>query len=131
MKDKYAIWILDRIADSTGKCAERTEEIVSAFPELKRVRGHYICPQWGEREHWWCVAPDGEIVDPTAFQFPSKGILGEYREHIEGSPEPTGKCHNCGGYCFNGDWFCSEKCERETMVAMGFTHKTSDGAWAQ
>lgn len=40
--------------------------MVEAFPELKRVRGHYHCPWLSKAQpHWWCVDPDGNIVDPT------------------------------------------------------------------
>lgn len=60
-----------------GKCKEMAEAIVSADPTLTLVRGHYNCPIWGEQAHWWAVRKDGSIVDPTAGQFPSKGI-GEY-----------------------------------------------------
>lgn len=60
-----------------GKCKEMSEAAVAADPTLTLVRGHYICPIWGEQAHWWCVRPDGTVLDPTALQFPSKGI-GEY-----------------------------------------------------
>ena len=60
-----------------GKCKEYAEELVRKDPTLQLVRGHYICPIWGAQAHWWCVDLDGKIVDPTARQFPSKG-LGEY-----------------------------------------------------
>lgn len=85
----------------------------AAFPELKRVRGHYICPVWGEREHWWLVAPDGSIVDPTRDQFPSRGEF-EYVELPADAEEPIGMCANCGGYSYaskgGGDTVCSDAC---------------------
>lgn len=56
-----------------GKCREAVEAAVAADPTLMPVRGHYICPYWGEQAHWWAVRPDGTIFDPTALQFPSKG----------------------------------------------------------
>lgn len=115
---KYAQWIDDYQGEVCGMCASLSQQMVDAFPELKRVRGHYIDPLWGPREHWWCVAPDGSIVDPTASQFPTKGG-GTYVPHVEGSPEPTGKCLDCGGYCFNGDTFCSPECERSTRSYLG------------
>lgn len=63
-----------------GKCKEMSEAAVLADPTLRLVRGHYYCPLWNRDEpHWWCVKPDGTIVDPTARQFPSKG-LGIYTE---------------------------------------------------
>ncbi len=62
-----------------GKCQQMSEAAAAADPTLRVVRGHYLCPIWGEQEHWWCVKPDGTVVDPTSAQFPSRG-LGEYRE---------------------------------------------------
>ena len=110
MDKKYLNWIKENVKDSGyGKCKEITSKLLLVFPELKQVRGHYYCPIWGERGHWWLVAPDKIIVDPTAEQFPSRGH-GIYKEWIEGSPEPTGQCPNCSAYCYNGDYFCSEKC---------------------
>lgn len=60
-----------------GKCKEMSEELVAKDPTLTLVRGHYLCPFWGEQPHWWTEKTDGTIVDPTKLQFPSKG-LGEY-----------------------------------------------------
>ena len=55
-----------------GNCREATAAMVKAFPELRRVRGHYgWCP------HWWCETPDGTVVDPTARQFTPGGIYIE------------------------------------------------------
>lgn len=105
----YSVWIAANVeGDGYGKCAEVTQAMAAAFPELKRVRGHYYCLIWGERSHWWLVAPDGSIVDPTAAQFPTKGN-GEYVEWTEGDEEPTGKCANCGGYVYGGT-VCSSAC---------------------
>lgn len=56
-----------------GKCKEFCEAAMAADPTLTLVRGHYYCPSWGEQPHWWTVRPNGEICDPTAAQFPSKG----------------------------------------------------------
>lgn len=112
METKYLNWISEHVPNAYGKCSEVTLSMVNAFPELRRVRGWYYCIIWGERMHWWCVAPNGEIIDPTAEQFPSKGS-GVYVEHEEGQPLPTGKCPNCGEYCYNYDPICSEHCEIE------------------
>jgi hypothetical protein len=62
-----------------GKCRAFSEELCRNDSTLRLVRGHYICPVWGEQAHWWCERPDGTIVDPTKDQFPSKGI-GQYFE---------------------------------------------------
>lgn len=56
-----------------GKCKEMSEALVAADPSLTLVRGHYYDADWGPQQHWWCVAPDGTIIDPTKDQFPSKG----------------------------------------------------------
>lgn len=60
-----------------GKCKEMSEALVAKDSSLTLVRGHYICPYWGSQAHWWTIKQDGTVVDPTAKQFPSKGI-GEY-----------------------------------------------------
>jgi hypothetical protein len=58
-----------------GKCKEMSEAAVAADPTLTLVRGHYFCPIWNSDEpHWWTVRQDGTIYDPTARQFPSKGM---------------------------------------------------------
>ena len=106
----YKQWIASNVdGDGYGKCAEITQRMADAFPELRRVRGHYYCVAWGERGHWWLVASDGTIVDPTASQFPSRGN-GVYVEHKDSDPEPTGMCPNCGGYIYGGGEVCSDEC---------------------
>ena len=113
---KYIDWINQNVKDGGyGHCKELSEQMQKAFPELKLVRGHYYCLVWGERGHWWLVSPDGVIVDPTAGQFPTKG-RGKYVEWIEGTKEPTGKCPNCGGYCYDDKYLCCERCEKEYIA---------------
>jgi len=112
MDATYIQWIRKHVdGDGYGACREVTAAMADAFPELTRIRGHYYCPLWGERSHWWLIDASGNIVDPTVAQFPSKGT-GEYVPWEEGAPEPTGKCPNCGGLCFNGDFCCSDNCHR-------------------
>jgi len=112
MDDKYNQWIIDNVqGDGYGQCAEITDAMQKEFPELIRVRGHYLCYAWGERSHWWLRDNKGEVIDPTKMQFPSIGI-GLYKEWIDGSPEPTGKCPNCEGYCYNHDFCCSDECSK-------------------
>lgn len=74
-----------------GKCKELSEAAVEQDPTLKLVRGHYICPMWGKQPHWWCVKPDGTIVDPSVDQFPTKGIAADYVP-FDGAV----KCAECG-----------------------------------
>jgi len=110
MKQEYRSWISEHVeADGFGKCRETTQAMIEAFPELRRVRGHYYCAIWGEREHWWLETEDGKIVDPTAEQFPSRGF-GEYIEWDESQRLPTGMCPNCGGYAYDGNTCCSDAC---------------------
>jgi hypothetical protein len=82
-----------------------------AFPELTLVKGFYRCHLTGQLyPHRWLETTSGHIVDPTASQFAS-GTFGEYIRIDD--PEPTGKCCNCGGYCYDGSFLCCEKCVTE------------------
>jgi hypothetical protein len=73
-----------------GKCKEFCEKAIQEDPTLTLVRGHYYCPAWNTEEpHWWTVTPNGEIYDPTAKQFPSKGH-GVYTPF-----DGTVTCSNC------------------------------------
>lgn len=94
-----------------GKCKKFVEELIEKDPTLRKVRGYYHCPIWGEQEHWWCEKPDGTIVDPTKDQFPSRG-LGQYVEFNGicicaecGTSVPEEKAHMAGPYPT-----CSSKC---------------------
>jgi len=60
-----------------GKCKEFCQREIEKDPSLTMVRGSYFDAFWGEQHHWWCVKPDGTILDPTKDQFPTKG-QGEY-----------------------------------------------------
>ncbi len=132
----YAAWIAKAIAPEPhrvrGHCRMATGAMIEAFHELRQVRGYYLCPHWGEQQHWWCVALDGSVVDPTAHQFPSKG-QGLYRE-LAGDELPVGKCMDCGSDTFsyevdgNGDRtgqpnvhapeFCDAICKQRTVNYM-------------
>jgi hypothetical protein len=121
MPDAYDAWIEAHVPDFSaayGKCASVTEHMAAAFPELRRVRGHYYDFGWGERAHWWLVTADGRIVDPTAKQFPSRG-QGHYEEWREGMPLQTGICMDCGDPVYDGATFCSPECEAATCRYLG------------
>lgn len=110
----YADFIAEHWPDrqsAYGRCQDAAAAMAAQFPELTLTRGHYYCTSWGERQHWWCVGPSGEIVDPTAIQFPSAG-QGVYVPWVEGEKEPTGRCPNCGGYVYDGGTVCSDECAR-------------------
>lgn len=120
MSKQYQQWIAENVkeyADAYGKCAEVTQAMANAFPELKRAKGYYHCVIWGRRDHWWLTTSDGKIIDPTAIQFPTKGNC-EYEEWVEGMPVQTGICMDCGEPVYNGDTFCSKQCELATMEYM-------------
>jgi hypothetical protein len=110
-KSAYLQWIAEHVGiDPHGQCKQVTERMAAAFPELRRVRGHYVCPVDGPQPHWWMVTPDGIILDPTKAQFASQS-QGVYEPH-EG-PEPTGTCLNCGTFVFDGTSFCNSDCTKE------------------
>lgn len=118
----YAAWIDSFVARNAGfvrgKCDAATTEMVAAFPELRRAAG-FAHVSWGRDQHWWCVAPDGLIVDPTAAQFGPAGTPIRYEELDLNDPAtrarvPTGKCMDCGGAVYGGATFCSDACEKAT-----------------
>lgn len=94
-----------------GKCKQMSQALVNKNPSLTLVRGYYICPYWGEQQHWWTKDKNGVIIDPTSKQFPSKGC-GEYIE-FDGNIS----CSECGKEIsedkarIEGSYaFCSTKC---------------------
>lgn len=92
--------------------------MAEAFPELRQVKGHIYDTFWGKRAHWWCVAPEGEIVDPTATQFPA---LERYEEYRAGDKVCVGVCMDCGTKLWADPTipydsrFCSKRCEDATI----------------
>jgi len=117
----YNIWVTQNYPthkEAYLQCAEATEKMVKRFPELVRVRGlasveepHGFPPT--KTPHWWCVTPQGEIVDPTSHQYPTQ-IL-DYSEVDEALGSPSGKCPNCGNLCYDGAYLCSPKCDKEYL----------------
>lgn len=85
-----------------------------AFPELSLRRG-LAMTAWDERQHWWLLSPEGEIVDPTVKQYPG-GVVYQYTDVTDWSEEeiadaiPTGRCLNCGAPCYRDEQTCSEEC---------------------
>src|SRR5688572_29828181 len=110
-----------------GQCAKATQEMVEAFPELKRVPGHVYTIGWGKRAHWWCVAPDGEIVDPTVSQF--VGACVDYEPFEAGHEVRVGRCMNCGDDIYAvilvldepppRPYFCGDHCSAEMAREVG------------
>ena len=67
---KYRDWITQHVqGDGYGQCAEVTQAMVIAFPELRQVRGHVFDALWGERAHWW----EWKIEQHLADSFPENG----------------------------------------------------------
>ena len=95
-----------------GKCQEACQDAVRRDSGLRIVRGWYYCPVWGKQAHWWCVKPDGTIMDPTVRQFPTKGVGAEYKE-FDGYVD----CEYCGqdillddAYRYEQHIYCSSAC---------------------
>lgn len=95
-----------------GQCEVQSKAMKEFFPELKLVRGHFDDAIRGKCEHWWLTDEQGNIIDPTRIQFCP---VGEYIPWDESAPEPTGKCPNCGEYCYHGNGTCSDKCSKEYL----------------
>lgn len=115
----YAEWITAYVASQPegfvrGKCKEATTQMVAAFPELRVAAGFVYCT-WGRDEHFWCVTPDGVIVDPTKSQFQA---VYHYEELDLNDPKtrdlvPIGKCVNCGEETYTSSpssEVCSQSC---------------------
>ena len=92
-----------------SQCAEATIKMSLEFPELRRVRG-YALVGIDFRAHWWCVTPDGTIVDPTMQQWTLTPL--QYDAIPDDTEEPHGKCYECGSLLFRskGDdsYYCRE-----------------------
>src|ERR1043165_9316067 len=104
----YTQWIATHVTgDVTGQCKPWCQRMQNVFPELTVTRGH-VLPADPSMDlthpegypHWWLVTPTGAIVDPTATQFPWPFV---YEPWTEGAAEPTGKCLECGAYCYNNE----------------------------
>lgn len=105
------------------RCDECTSDMAQQFPELQRVRGHYVdLLTRVEHQHWWLVTPNEHIVDPTRLQFPDggNGIYLPLREQ----DEPCGRCLNCGEAIYMTDEdkvsfdLCSKNCEVEFRASL-------------
>lgn len=101
-----------------GKCLQACSEMRLQFPELRLAAG-FAHVTWGREEHWWCVAPDGSVVDPTKSQF-QFGMVLRYEELDLNDPKtrdlvPVGKCMNCGDETYTSSLaacMCSDSCAK-------------------
>lgn len=81
-----------------GLCGKAALEMKSVFPELRVASGFAVDKNGWGHEHWWLVAPDGSVVDPTASQFDVNGGVESYEEYDyrKHGPVRVGRCMNCG-----------------------------------
>lgn len=73
---EYAAWIeayLEQGHAIVGECRTVAIAMREAFPELE-LRGGFVQRPLGRDLHYWLRAPSGEIVDPTAAQFPGLAL---------------------------------------------------------
>ena len=97
-----------------GKCAKIAAAIAKACPEFRVAKGYYHCPHWGKRGHFWLVAQDGTIYDPTIWQFPTEtGAYEEIHENSEVECDQCGKRIPLAGATIGGNGnyvFCNGRC---------------------
>ena len=83
---------MDDYSKYRGKCKEMSEELIKKDSSLRLVRGFYCDPIWNtEDQHWWCEDTEGNIIDPSKDQFPTRGLAGTYREF-----DGYFTCYGCG-----------------------------------
>lgn len=118
----YADWINATVPKGygcRGTCRRYSELMVAAFPELRLACGFVVLLGHKDEQHWWCVAPDGTVIDPTSGQFAGWTVVLHYDEvdlddEVDRARIPTGKCMNCGEFCYGGRRnACSPACDSE------------------
>lgn len=127
MPNKYDAWIkanYPTMESALGKCHQGVKAMKEQFPELEVTNGfvHFVTHQ--KRAHWWLKDAQGNIVDPTAIQYPE--YMGEpitEYEEIDDSHDarkyPSVKCPNCGEYYYqkpetaNCSPCCTSSCYQE------------------
>lgn len=127
-REEYNLWIEAYVKSvdgfTRGRCGAATAAMQLAFPELRIAKGFAYSLHEEVDQHFWCVAPDNTVVDPTVSQFPL-GVVFEYEELDLNNPAdvtrlPIGKCMNCGEQTFThspSSITCSVKCETELHAA--------------
>lgn len=61
-----------------GLCYYASAALRWSFPELAVYYGRVVFTSGEVMYHWWCVAPDGSIVDATFAQFEEFGPVEEF-----------------------------------------------------
>ena len=119
----YAAWVRTHApSEPAGLCRRTSERMAEAFPELRLACGYYLDGPRDDAvpvEHWWCVAPDGEVWDATVGQFgDADGAVWRYVETTtpRGEPEPTGRCRACPNLTYDGDDVCSRACLKKSLA---------------
>lgn len=104
MKPEYRAWIkatYPTTREALGECMIGAKAMGIAFPELRVTNGFVtILGDLEPRQHWWCVTPDDQVVDPTAIQYP---LIMDYEEIDDGHPARNyrqARCHDCGEYYY-------------------------------
>lgn len=116
----FGSWIAERYPtreSAKRQCAEAASAMAAAFPELRRVRGHAMVGV-DFRPHWWCITSEGEIIDPTAHQWPAPPAF--YDALPNDAEEPCGKCTHCGDLLFRSrgaDSYLCENCKPDDEEA--------------
>lgn len=116
--------LLSKYGTSHFHCAQFVREMQARFPDLRRVAGFYYAPDSdaSHGEHWWLEDERGNVIDPTADQFPSQGTGRYVRYDPRLHCVVKGKCMNCGIGLFSreGSYPCSRSCAKDLAQAYGF-----------
>ena len=86
----YDAWIAHYIASGrpvVGECLQVCKQMLSRFPELV-LHGGYMHTPLGPDLHYWLIAENGEIVDPTFSQFDLWDGLGPEHYEDAGTTDP-------------------------------------------
>lgn len=122
--------LLQRYRTSAHNCAQFSRALAERFSSLKAVAGFYFSPNGASRgEHWWTEDADGNIIDPTADQFPCQGA-GRYVRYSPNLHKTVkGKCMGCGAglYSRTGIYPCSLGCAE--MLAKEYGIRVAPGPY--
>ena len=115
--------LLRRYGSSQAMCGVFTRAFQERFPSLRRIAGYYFCTAsgWSYGEHWWLLDNAGQVIDPTADQFPCQGH-GRYEPYSPFKHKVLkGKCPCCGRglYSREGGYPCSLPCDQELAQEYG------------